>query len=222
MSAQVWFIIGIVGFSLAGALFIAAVLIFIRLNIFAVIGDLSGRTATKQIEKFRQSNASSGVKSHRPDVLNVERGKLTEPVADSQSGQLRKASAVAAAHPSKRLGRRTGQTMSMSGSGVLGTDVLTGGTDVLDEGTAVLSQSDVTEALSDSTTVLEDEENNNTTILSEPKASNATTVLSEEPSSSTTVLSPTSELSQDETVSTNPAFKLLKDIVVIHTDEVIG
>ena len=86
MSAEIWGTIGIIGFSFGGLLFLVAVFIFFRLNILAVIGDLSGQTAAKQIEKFRQANAASGAKAFRPDPLNVERGELTSPVVAGVDG----------------------------------------------------------------------------------------------------------------------------------------
>ncbi|MBR6780403.1 MAG: hypothetical protein IKM24_05230 [Clostridia bacterium] len=54
-----------------------AVVLFFWLGIPSVIGDLSGRTAKKAIQKARQSNESSGSKSFRPSEANAARGKLT-------------------------------------------------------------------------------------------------------------------------------------------------
>ena len=50
MSANTWLIIAIIGFSLSGIALIAAVIMFIRLNIPAIIGDLSGRTVAREIK----------------------------------------------------------------------------------------------------------------------------------------------------------------------------
>ena len=69
MSAQGWFIIGIVGFSLTGVFLIISTFIFIRFDIPSVLGYLTGRTAAKQIKEFRQSNTESGNKNVPSDSL---------------------------------------------------------------------------------------------------------------------------------------------------------
>ena len=56
MNATTWFVIAIVGFSLAGAALIAAVLLFLKLNIPAVIADLTGKTANNEIKAIRAAN----------------------------------------------------------------------------------------------------------------------------------------------------------------------
>lgn len=58
-------------------LIIAAVLFFV-LKIPTVIGDLSGRTAKKSIERMRSNNEKSGVKSYRASNVNANREKLTD------------------------------------------------------------------------------------------------------------------------------------------------
>jgi Sec-independent protein translocase protein TatA len=74
VSAQGWMIIGIVGFSLAAVLIIVAVLLFIRWKIPAVVGDLTGRTEKKQIQKMRQAKAEAANKVNlRPQAY--ERGE---------------------------------------------------------------------------------------------------------------------------------------------------
>lgn len=80
MGATAWQIISIVGYSLAAVLFIVAVVLFFKMNILAIIGDLSGRTAARQIEEIRERNKMTGSKRHQPDAFNLDRGSLTEPV----------------------------------------------------------------------------------------------------------------------------------------------
>ena len=99
MSATTWLIIAIVGFSLSGIALAAAVFMFIKMNIPAVIGDLSGKTVAREIKAMRDANASSGNKIHRSSSVNVNRGKLTEKVNDEEIDS----SVRAAAHASKRL-----------------------------------------------------------------------------------------------------------------------
>ncbi|MBS4212972.1 hypothetical protein [Neobacillus rhizophilus] len=80
MGAAAWQIISIAGYSLAAVLLIVAVFLFFKMNILAIIGDLSGRTAARQIEEIRERNKMTGSKRHQPDAFNLDRGSLTEPV----------------------------------------------------------------------------------------------------------------------------------------------
>lgn len=76
--------ISLVSFVLAGISFLLAVFFWIRFNIPSVIGDLSGRTARKSIEKMRADNEKTGNKSYKPSKTNVRRGKLTETMSGSE------------------------------------------------------------------------------------------------------------------------------------------
>jgi len=210
MSATTWLIIAIVGFSLSVIALVVTVFMFIKMNILSVIGDLSGRTVAKEIKEMRNINASSGDKRFRSSQTNINRGMLTEKVHDT-SEQVQ-----AAAHKSKRLDKTTGEIARKTGNKKSGTVGLKSGmnvepiienngslpTEVLDEG--------ATEVLSDNATEVLDQ--NATEVLS----GNATTVLSEE----TTVLSNTEQL-QDKAEKEPIAFKITKDVIVTHSDEVI-
>ena len=224
MSANTWLIIAIIGFSLSGIALIAAVIMFIRLNIPAIIGDLTGRTVAREIKAMRDTNASSGDKRFRPSAVNLERGTLTEKVAEKTANNM------ALAHASKRLDKTSGNLSEKSSkrkSGTVGlsdavqgksgrvgsepTDMLnndSNATEVLStESTEVLSDN-VTEVLSDNATEVLD--TNATEVLSD-----GTEVLSNE----TTVLSPTEQLKTD--AAKPVAFKIKHDEVVTHSDEVI-
>ena len=224
MSANTWLIIAIIGFSLSGIALIAAVIMFIRLNIPAIIGDLTGRTVAREIKAMRDTNASSGDKRFRPSAVNLERGTLTEKVAGNTANNM------ALAHASKRLDKTSGNLSekgSKRKSGTVGlSDAVQGKSGrVGSEPTDMLnSDSNATEVLStESTEVLSD---NATEVLSDNATEvldpNATAVLSdgtEVLSSETTVLSPTEQLKTD--ASKPVAFKIKHDEVVTHSDEVI-
>lgn len=224
MSANTWLIIAIIGFSLSGIALIAAVIMFIRLNIPAIIGDLTGRTVAREIKAMRDTNASSGDKRFRPSAVNLERGTLTEKVAGNTANN------VALAHASKRLDKTSGNLSekgSKRKSGTVGlSDAVQGKSGrVGSEPTDMLnSDSNATEVLStESTEVLSD---NATEVLSDNATevldTNATEVLSdgtEVLSNETTVLSPTEQLKTD--ASKPVAFKIKHDEVVTHSDEVI-
>ena len=247
MSATTWLIIAIVGFSLSGIALAAAVFMFIKMNIPAVIVDLSGKTVAREIKAMRDANASSGNKLHRSSSVNVNRGKLTEKVNDEEVDS----SVRAAAHASKRLDKtgsghstrlkkgETGQTAGTS-SKVRTTESLSTNVGEVNieerRSTAVLAQNRVTDVLSDErkTDVLS--ETPGTAVLSETPGTavlsetHQTEVLSQnrqteiladnmatEGRAGTTVLSETEELTQE---NVNPvAFKVTKSVIKIHTDE---
>lgn len=83
--AQVYNIISIVAFSLSGISLVFAVFFWFKFEILKVIGDLSGRTARKSIEKMREANENSGKKSFRPTPVAKNRGTLTEKIKETES-----------------------------------------------------------------------------------------------------------------------------------------
>lgn len=54
MSASTWFTIGMISFALAGISAIIAVILFIRLDIPAIIGDLSGKKAAREVKAIKE------------------------------------------------------------------------------------------------------------------------------------------------------------------------
>ena len=56
MSAQTWLIIAIVGFTLSAIALVVAVFMYIKMNIPAVIGDLTGKTVAREIKAMREAN----------------------------------------------------------------------------------------------------------------------------------------------------------------------
>ncbi len=85
--APVFRIISIVCFSVAGVSLLLALFLFFKFKIISVIGDLTGKTARKSIEKMREANEKSGVKSHGPTPLAKERGPITKPIEDYKLGK---------------------------------------------------------------------------------------------------------------------------------------
>ncbi len=80
MSANAWFITAIIGFSLSAAALVVAVILFFKMRVLSIIGDLSGKTVAREIRAMRESNTKSGTKRHSPGRVNLERGVLTESV----------------------------------------------------------------------------------------------------------------------------------------------
>lgn len=139
-AGQILKIISIISFTLAGILFVTAVFMFIKLNIPAIIGDLSGRTAQKQIQEIREQNAITGDKRYRPGAINIERGKLTEPVEKNEI-QVKKV--------------KPGYTVKASQTGIQEFDMTSEKTDVLEsDGSEILASE--TEELTNYTEALED------------------------------------------------------------------
>ncbi|MGG3564699.1 hypothetical protein ABES03_24185 [Neobacillus rhizosphaerae] len=80
MDATTWQIISIVGYSLAGTLLITAIVLFFKMKVPAIIGDLTGRTAARQIQEIREHR---GNKRHQPNVFDVDPGIIREPVVSA-------------------------------------------------------------------------------------------------------------------------------------------
>ena len=226
MSATAWLIIAIVGFSLAGIALIVAVFMFIKMNIPSVIGDLTGKTVAREIKAMREFNNSKGDRRYRPSKVNLERGTLTEKVDTSIDDK----KAMAEAHASKRLDRtetneNKKNSKSQKSNGTIGlndfemnpTDVLNEDstpTEVLSDNSTEVLESNATEVLSENQTEVLNTDN--TEVLSENTnelLDDSTTVLSE----GTIVLENTEEPGNNKPVS----FKIIKDNVITHSDEVI-
>lgn len=214
MSANTWLIIAIIGFSLSGIALITAVIMFIWLNIPVVIGDLTGRTVAREIKAMRDTNASSGDKRFRPSAVNLERGTLTEKVAEKSANN------KAFAHTSKRLDKASGnlsEKISKRRTGTIGlSEAVHSRAGQIGAGPTDFLESNATEALStESTDVLSNIptaalRNDATEVLSD-----GTEVLLPE----TTVLSPTEQLK--ENAPQPVAFTIKQDEVVTHSNEVI-
>lgn len=188
MSATTWLIIAIVGFSLAGVAFVAAVILFIRLNIPAVIGDLTGKTAAKEIQALRSAGieknsgrsgtATAGSRRFvgntadslaRGEVHMSKRLDLTGGTAGGRQPQMQAEKAIDRVYRPDTA--RTGRT-----GGFVSPAYDAEGTDVLD------GSADRTEMLSsvdgfDGTEVLADVSANRTEVLSSDGGSNETMVL---------------------------------------------
>ena len=81
--AEILSSVSIISFVIAAICFVLAVVVWFVFDIPTVIGDLSGRTARKSIAKMRENNEKVGKKSYRTSATNVERGKLTDTMPDS-------------------------------------------------------------------------------------------------------------------------------------------
>lgn len=226
MNAITWLIIAIVGFSLSGVALAAAVFMFIKMNIPAVIGDLSGKTVAREIKAMRDANASSGDKMHKSSRVNIDRGKLTEKVEDELSAD---PSYMAKAHVSKRLDRtESGYSDKLSSSKQLRrkrentTESLSSNVGEVD--IDVKSKVSVTDILEEENQIDVLTPDRQTEVLSEVRQTEVLPEIGDisqttEVRNGTTVFSDTFEQVEEHT--RNVTFKVTKSKVVIHSDEVI-
>jgi len=83
MTVETFRLISYIGFGLAALSLVIAVMLFVSYNIPRVFGDVTGRTAKKEIENIRKLNEQSGDKAYKPSPINAARGKLTDKISDS-------------------------------------------------------------------------------------------------------------------------------------------
>ena len=206
---KTYWMIFLVGAIAAGVMLVVTILLFVLLRIPAVIGDLSGRTARREIEDIRNQNTQSGTKTYKSSAVNKARGRITDKI--SPSGNLRR--------------RHSGELVGAMSTARIGPHVITTPDSQPAEETTVLEQVDLPAA---ETTVLESaaaavEE---TTVLSaaqpsygEPAASYAAP-----PAAETTVLSASAA---DYGAAAYPAggygsaFAIEYEITFINTNELI-
>ncbi|MEG2928208.1 MAG: hypothetical protein RR846_01550 [Oscillospiraceae bacterium] len=77
-------VISLVSFIVSGICFLLAVFFWFKFRILTIIGDLSGRTAQKSIERMRSYNEKSGGKAYKSNAVNIGRGKITDTLPPSE------------------------------------------------------------------------------------------------------------------------------------------
>lgn len=227
MSATSWLIVAIVGFSLSGAGLIASIILFVKLNVPGIIGDLTGKTVAREI-KARKDAKAAGSKTNGPGSVQ------------KVSGVQMDRSAIAAAHASKRLDRAStagpssqltsSKALRRSAGSVSSPRKNTENAAAEKRGaTAVLSQNYVPEANTYPSGVpmqpdgaADRDETGQTELLSQDCE---TQILSDaydaqpDIGGETTVLSAPEEIHREELKPV--AFRVTRSVIKIHTDEVI-
>lgn len=201
MSYDTFMIIFYVALGLSVALLSVSAVLFFKLNIISVIGDLSGSTARKAIEDIREHNTASGGKAHKPSPVNRSRGKITDKM--TKSGRLEPQ------HPDVNVTPGTARFR----------------TSELNDATTVLASSEGTTLLAtdnNSTTVLETSYaqpvRNETSVLSVSSTGNETTVLGVDNDSFRMAPNP----EQFTQADLPDGFVIEEEITFIHTSERIG
>lgn len=71
--AGIWEIISVAGFVLAGAFLLVAIILFIKYRIWTLPGELSGRTAARQMEEIRKGNREVVGRWNRMDAPSSDK-----------------------------------------------------------------------------------------------------------------------------------------------------
>lgn len=83
-TADILSLISLISFIIASVCLVLAIVFWFAFSIPKVIGDLSGATARKSIAKTRAINEHAGGKGYGPSKTNLNRGKLTSAIEQTQ------------------------------------------------------------------------------------------------------------------------------------------
>ena len=133
-------IVKYVCFGLAGVFLIVAVILFFALDITRVFGDLSGRTAKREIENIRSKNVQSGEKSYKPSHVNQARGKLTAKISESGRVAPVTSDPVGTMFETEKIDQPYSEQTTLLDNGMQANDQTTLLDSYQSEGTTVLSQ----------------------------------------------------------------------------------
>lgn len=98
MSANTWYVISLVGYFAALIGLIVTVILYFRLDILDVIGDLSGRTVARELKSMRENRSTKTVKT------GSRARKISKTSGTSKSG---KVSQTGSSHGSKQSSGKT-------------------------------------------------------------------------------------------------------------------
>ena len=188
-----------------------SIFLFFKFNIRGIFDMRTGRGARKTIQKMQEMNAQTGklrqdVVNHTPVHLSAE-DRISAPVTEKRS---------VTPPAENRASAHVQPPVYAADDGSQRTEVLSGqGTGT--EETALLQGQG-----SEETTLLQGQGSEETTLL-QGQGSEETTLLSGQDSPETTVLSsqPIQETPQPEQVKLPGAFTIEKEIMWVHTEEVI-
>ncbi len=89
-------LLSLIFFVAAAVFLLLSIFLLFRFKIVTIVNDLSGRTARKAIAQIRDNNLRSGDKPFRSSSVNINRGKLTEPIPDITTRKTDKLEGVSA------------------------------------------------------------------------------------------------------------------------------
>ena len=236
------------GIALAVVFAVVAVILFVKLDIPKVIGDLSGSTARKQIREIREKGYESvqGSGASKKDAIKSKdsTGKIevrdikrktsrSEELEKKGNERYQKAVNELKKEQQSRMDEFERETDILQGpddyekeTDILSADVdYDEATDVLtpeddaDEETDVLTMEDDMEGATDVLT-MEDDAEGATDILTAADDEEATNVLTSDEEATNVLLNEAVHGTKPE-VKDRAGFKIVTDIVVVHTDESI-
>ncbi len=111
--------LSIVSFIAAVLFFAAAIFLWFFFGIPSVIGDLNGRNARKSIARMRVTNERTGVKAYKESHTNVERGKLTNAMRESEKIKKARNSANEDKPETGLLSENAAETFASEGTSIL-------------------------------------------------------------------------------------------------------
>ena len=161
MDATIYQMISIVGFGLAALSLIVAIILFFAFDVVALYGEVSGKTADKQVKELRENNKRASSRRREPE----KSGRLEKSSKQIAKGIFEGSNVVVTGPITQKVQPSTDEQTDV----LKQTAAVEEETSVLDEGTTVLNEA--TSVLDEGTTVLNEE----TTVLEE-----GTTVLEEE------------------------------------------
>ena len=236
------------GIALAVVFAVVAVILFVKLDIPKVIGDLSGSTARKQIREIREKGYESvqGSGASKKDAIKSKdsTGKIevrdikrktsrSEELEKKGNERYQKAVNELKKEQQSRMDEFERETDILQGpddyereTDILSADVdYDEATDVLtpeddaDEATDVLTMEDDMEGATD-VLMMEDDAEGATDILAAVDDEEATNVLTSDEEATNVLLNEAVHGTKPE-IKDRAGFKIVTDIVVVHTDESI-
>ena len=141
MSAEQFQLMSIIGFVCMAVFLIAAAIMFFTFDIPAIIGELSGKTAAKQVAQIREQNKRP---ANRQKTINGYENMLANSGKTTETLKKEKKPIIP--------GWTSTQPLSVKTTQEEGTALLDEGTALLDEGTALLG--DETTMLDEGTALL--------------------------------------------------------------------
>lgn len=166
MSAEQFQLMSIIGFVCMAVFLIAAAIMFFTFDIPAIIGELSGKTAAKQVAQIREQNKRP---ANRQKTINGYENMLANSGKTTETLKKEKKPIIPGWTSTQPLSKKQmdvdeGTALLDEGTALLGdeTTMLDEGTALLSEGTMVLSESEEgTILLGEGTTLLSESKNYN-------------------------------------------------------------
>lgn len=143
MSESFWYVVELVGFILAGAMFVLNIILFIRLQVPLLIGELSGKRLKKEVKQIRDSYVDYDKRNQvRRQAVERRESAIPNPI-EQMSQKEWKPTVPPTVNPKQKEESSEWIPKGVTASGGQGTEALgwSGGTEPLhsNQGTEVIS-----------------------------------------------------------------------------------